>query len=680
MNPYYQKLPPSVKPVLFVKSAHTLFADDSDNGTDVNSNNRSEGSSSADDRISNNEGGGNICKDSSMTTATNTGNVPALQNFMNLPTTFCAPLSPEDNKKTLSISATPSVSSQVILPSVQQPTNSKSILKTAPALQALFPNLQKQVVPANDSAVPAKDDVKELTERCQAISVDSMSAGLAGDKQEQVSAPGKKKRKRNKKKKAAVQQPVVNQSEPSVSSKQNVPFGWYKKPVVENKIKPNFLRSSTLSNISLSIKGAAKRLNSFPKPQLAQELFQISAEHNVNIELSFDQLNAKRVSPYALWLHDVQLCIDVDEESWVCEVYMNEIFIAFGFGANKCDAELAAVEAAIKNLQGSIFINCYKRIDNQNSVVYDLAIRTSQLRKLKSGKFILPVWSETRLFTKEPLAHKSARPPALDNLVIVVSKGSNNAFSTLQRSAALSKIDFEKVFSQEDDGSLRCRLLLAGVEMGSSVAESKKSAQALAAESALQLLVSQYPVIEECQSRREAIRSDTSISRQELVGKTNEEAITKRIGNDNIGNQMLKRMGWSGDGVGLGRSGAEGISEPVAIGFHQGREGLGREVVRKEKQMISFRDAARVINQYIADGGSNEIFFSSELNSEERKMIHKLARRNGLKSKSYGKGDNRYLSVFRQRTVQEMLEEARSAASQGESASTSYQLLSNNSS
>lgn len=143
MNPYYQKLPPSVKPVLFVKSAHTLFADDSDNRTDVNSNNRSEGSSSADDRISNNEGGGNICKDSSMTTATNTGNVPALQNFMNLPTTFCAPLSPEDNKKTLSISATPSVSSQVILPSVQQPTNSKSILKTAPALQALFPNLQK---------------------------------------------------------------------------------------------------------------------------------------------------------------------------------------------------------------------------------------------------------------------------------------------------------------------------------------------------------------------------------------------------------------------------------------------------------------------------------------------------------------------------------------------------------
>ncbi len=73
---------------------------------------------------------------------------------------------------------------------------------------------------------------------------------------------------------------------------------------------------------------------------------------------------------------------------------------------------------------------------------------------------------------------------------------------------------------QEKDGSLRCSLLLAGVEIASRVAESKKSAQALAAETALDLLANKYPVIEECQSRRDAIRSDTSISRQELVGKT----------------------------------------------------------------------------------------------------------------------------------------------------------------
>ena len=39
--------------------------------------------------------------------------------------------------------------------------------------------------------------------------------------------------------------------------------------------------------------------------------------------------------------------------------------------------------------------------------------------------------------------------------------------------------------------------------------------------------------------------------------------------------------------------------------------------------------------------------FSAELGKEERKVIHKAAMKHGLKSKSYGKGDDRHLVLGR---------------------------------
>ena len=44
-------------------------------------------------------------------------------------------------------------------------------------------------------------------------------------------------------------------------------------------------------------------------------------------------------------------------------------------------------------------------------------------------------------------------------------------------------------------------------------------------------------------------------------------------------------------------------------------------------------------------GTDREIKFSSELSKEDRAVIHKISQQYGLKHKSYGKGDDRYLVV-----------------------------------
>lgn len=49
-----------------------------------------------------------------------------------------------------------------------------------------------------------------------------------------------------------------------------------------------------------------------------------------------------------------------------------------------------------------------------------------------------------------------------------------------------------------------------------------------------------------------------------------------------------------------------------------------------------------------------DLAFSAELGKEERKVIHKAALKHGLKSKSYGKGDDRHLVLGR--TAQQKME------------------------
>lgn len=49
------------------------------------------------------------------------------------------------------------------------------------------------------------------------------------------------------------------------------------------------------------------------------------------------------------------------------------------------------------------------------------------------------------------------------------------------------------------------------------------------------------------------------------------EGLSTPIGSDNLGNQLLKKMGWSGGGLGDGR----GIEEPIQIHIKRDNKGIG---------------------------------------------------------------------------------------------------------
>ncbi|XP_063705527.1 NF-kappa-B-repressing factor-like [Culicoides brevitarsis] len=112
-----------------------------------------------------------------------------------------------------------------------------------------------------------------------------------------------------------------------------------------------------------------------------------------------------------------------------------------------------------------------------------------------------------------------------------------------------------------------------------------------------------------------------------------------KLGQNNIGFRMLKALGWKeGDNQ-------KGIVDPIGLSVKIGRAGLGSEPKKGKKLNISY---FRQLMINFRDSGSDfDLIFSSEFAKEERAELHKLAQRLGLKSKSDGKDDDRYLTVRR---------------------------------
>ncbi len=122
-----------------------------------------------------------------------------------------------------------------------------------------------------------------------------------------------------------------------------------------------------------------------------------------------------------------------------------------------------------------------------------------------------------------------------------------------------------------------------------------------------------------------------------------EESMRQEIKEDNIGNQLLRKMGWTGGG--LGREG-DGIAEPIKVKEQFTREGLGMDMNRQSNQLIK-RDIEEIIRNYVSSERQDDLRFSTELNNEERRQIHQVSQKYGLRSKSYGQGRQRFLMVSR---------------------------------
>jgi len=135
---------------------------------------------------------------------------------------------------------------------------------------------------------------------------------------------------------------------------------------------------------------------------------------------------------------------------------------------------------------------------------------------------------------------------------------------------------------------------------------------------------------------------------QVLSGKEKDS----RIPDSNVGSQLLKKMGWTGGGVGRGNN--RGIEEPVSVVAVVNRAGLGSTELRDFAPSVK-----RVIAEFIQSGGHDDLVFSPEFSTDERAVIHAEAHRRHLKTRSYGSGNQRHLILSLQRTPVQLVEHLR---------------------
>lgn len=216
------------------------------------------------------------------------------------------------------------------------------------------------------------------------------------------------------------------------------------------------------------------------------------------------------------------------------------------------------------------------------------------------------------------------------NMVIFTAKD-GNPLSTIIRTCSMNKVKYSVENWHTEDGKGVCKILVDNQVLSSAIGSTKKEATASAAALGLGTLTSScYTVEAKCDfvSGGEVITKDSG----------GQKSTTLDPPTDNIGAKIMRLMGWSGN-EGLGKNN-QGIEKPIEAQRQISRAGLGHcrgnALVKKFSEI--FKDFAQHESEH-------DLVFSAEFTSDERAVLHKLARRFQLKTKSFGKGENRHLVV-----------------------------------
>lgn len=198
-------------------------------------------------------------------------------------------------------------------------------------------------------------------------------------------------------------------------------------------------------------------------------------------------------------------------------------------------------------------------------------------------------------------------------------------------------IEFVNIDDVEEmsKGNYSCVLYLMFKEIAKGVAPSKKEAKHAAAKAGLMKLKDTQRVIYKTEINHDALET---VLKGQLVRRSYETA--PKLDNSNLGNKLLRKMGWKGTG-GIGKN-EKGIADPVFVNAAEGRKGIGHEF---KDRTIKRDSVERTLLDFIRNEEQTEIRFANDLTSEERALVHLRCRKFGLKHKSHGKGDNRYLVV-----------------------------------
>lgn len=304
-----------------------------------------------------------------------------------------------------------------------------------------------------------------------------------------------------------------------------------------------------------------------------------------------------------------------NSSTWRCSVYLQDELVAQANG-NKKTSKHAAAEEALRKLRM-----------NQAA---------KQQQQFSRGNHY-----------EAPGGRYGTRKKHLSELVIL--ENSDNAICIINDTAQFNKVAADYKFAVLPDHRWKCDVYLEGQYVASGIGP-KKTVKHIAAEEALATLRQTQAVVKS--NLRKEGNVDV-ISRNQILARVGEDASRQEIKEDNIGNQMLRKMGWKGGG--LGRYG-EGIAEPIRVKEQLSREGLGLDADKPGNQ-LSKKDIEDIIREYAGSDRQDDLRFSTELNNDERKQIHQVSQKYGLRSKSYGQGRQRFLIVSRKVHKEQLIDQ-----------------------
>ncbi|KAK6196199.1 hypothetical protein SNE40_001469 [Patella caerulea] len=209
-----------------------------------------------------------------------------------------------------------------------------------------------------------------------------------------------------------------------------------------------------------------------------------------------------------------------------------------------------------------------------------------------------------------------------------------------------------------EEGNIRCTLSIKYFPVAEGVSNLSKQAEQEASRLALEKLRDIFWTI---RFKGQTDCDNDRMSKDALMGENKDNTIEesehgKKLTDSNIGSKLMRKMGWTGKGIGKNEQGRE---DPVLVKQVIHRSGLG--ALNSNSSMKKFESVMyKIVKDYYFSYVDTDMAFASDFSNDERKVIHNACRKFQLKSKSYGTGEERYLVISRQRSAEELFQYVRS--------------------
>lgn len=145
------------------------------------------------------------------------------------------------------------------------------------------------------------------------------------------------------------------------------------------------------------------------------------------------------------------------------------------------------------------------------------------------------------------------------------------------------------------------------------------------------------------------VRNEAKAMKKEGLLLLGDPSLSDALKPHNIGYKILLKMGWDPT-KGLGKS-LQGLTEPVSLELKNnvrlGKNKRGLGYADPKEAETTFTDGAERKIREFANSTLTQMQFSKDLTKEERALIHELAKKYHVKSKSVGKDKERSLFLFK---------------------------------